>query len=52
MVFVPTSHSDGCEFEPSTQSQPARPGEKVEQQDYAGPYNRQSLENSLHPGSL
>ena len=37
MVFVPTSHSDGREFEPSIRSQPARLGEKVEQQDYAGP---------------
>ena len=37
VVSVPTSHSDGRELEPSTQSQPACLGEKVEQQDSAGP---------------
>ena len=37
MVSVPTFHSDGYEFEPNTWSQPARLGETVEQQDYAGP---------------
>ena len=36
MVFVPTSHSDGREFKPSTRSQPARLGGKVEQQDLKG----------------
>ena len=36
VVFVPTSRSDGREFEPSTRPQPARLGETVEQQDYAG----------------
>ena len=30
VVFVPTSHTDGHELEPSTQSQPARLGEKVD----------------------
>ena len=37
VVFAPTSHTDGRKFEPSTRSQPARLGGKVEQQDYAGP---------------
>ena len=37
MIFVPTSYSVGCQFEPSTSSQPAQLGEKVEQQGYAGP---------------
>ena len=37
VVFVPTSHTDGRDFEPSTRSQPVRLGEMVEQQDYAGP---------------
>ena len=37
MVSVPISRSDGREFEPNTRSQPARLGEMVEQQDYAGP---------------
>ena len=30
VVFVPTSHSDGRVFEPSTRSQPAHLGEKVD----------------------
>ena len=37
VVFVPTSRTDGHEFEPSTRSPPARLGEKVEQWDFAGP---------------
>ena len=36
MVSVSTLRSDGCEFEPNTQSQPAHLGETVEQQDYVG----------------
>ena len=37
VVFVPTSRTDGREFEPSSWSQPACLGEEVEQQGYAGP---------------
>ena len=36
VVSVPTSRSDGREFEPNIRSQPARLGETVEQQVYAG----------------